>query len=204
MAGSRIAAVGAVLLGVALIGASLRLVPAALHRHAAGASLDRVTAAARPAERDLAALTRHGRRAVTLASRPVDTRRLALAARARGRPDRAVRHLTATVRRAPGDAVAWTRLAALRHRLGDRRAGLAALVRALRAAPSMRHLAPVRAELILRRWPAVSARVSVAVLERQIRLAHERAPDPLARVARATGRTWLLTAARDGGDIRRR
>jgi hypothetical protein len=199
MAHSRLAGAIAVLLGVALIAAGLRLVPAALHRHAAGARLDRVAAADAPGRADLAALTRHSRRALALAGRPVDTRRLALAAQARERPDRAVRHLTATVRRAPGDAVAWTRLAALRHRLGDRGASLAALVQALGAAPSMRHLAPVRAELILRRWPDVSARVPVAVLERQIRLAHERAPDVLARVAEGTGRTWLVRAARTGG-----
>ena len=191
------------LIGVALIAASLRLVPAGLHRHAARAAAERVTDDKRSTEADLDALARHSRRALALAGHPGDTRRLALVAGAHGQPARVRALLMDAVRRAPDDAIAWTRLAALHHRHGRPENSADALVQALRAAPSMRHLAPVRAELILRHWPAVSARAPVAVLERQIRLGADAAPDPIARVADATGRSWLLSAAR-AGLLRRR
>jgi hypothetical protein len=190
------------LLGVALIGASLRLVPAALHRHAARTAVDRVPAAGRAADAEIAAMVRHSRRALALTGDPGDLRRLALAAHAREKSRKAVALLVETVRRAPGDAVAWTRLAALYHRMAMPGASVDALDQALRAAPSMRHLAPVRAELILRRWPDISTRAPLEVLERQIRFGSAATPDLIGRVADATQRRWLLKAARADG-IRR-
>lgn len=199
---ARLAGFAIALLGAVLIAASLRLVPAALHREAARAANARVIHAERPNAAEMTWLARQSRAARRRAGRPADGRRLALVAARRGDLGRAERLLTRTLRHAPGDAVAWTRLAAVRADLGRRQASAAALTRALRAAPSMRHLAGVRAALILTLWPEVRPRVPDAILHRHIRLAAAAAPQRIARIAARTGRSRLVSRARAAGSPR--
>jgi len=194
----RAAAAVAVLLGAALLAASLRTVPAALHRHAAQAALARIAAAPAPAPeraRDVGRLAHHAEATLAWRGTPGDLRRRAAAARARGADSRARGMLVRSLRRAPADAVAWTRLAALRHRAGHLTGSAAALARALRAAPSMRHLAPLRAALILRLWPRLQGRTRPRVRHRQLRIAAAAAPQQLHALAAHTGRRAVLKAA---------
>lgn len=196
MRAERLAGVVAVLLGAALIAASLRLVPAALHREAARAAFDRIVAAETAQPRVATALVRHSAAALAQHGKPGDRRRLAAAAQVRGDTRRARRLLRATLRQAPADAVAWTRLAALRYWGGDKAAGAAALVRALHTAPAMRRFAAVRAELVLRLWPRLADRRETRRLAlRQLQLAAEAMPQRLRKVARGIGRSALISAA---------
>lgn len=107
------------------------------------------------------------------------------------------------LRRAPGSATGWTRLALVRHRLGDSPEAVAdALERGVRLAPRNAKLAPIRAELAILHWPEAAAVLGEATLNRQLRLAWRQAPKAIQAAARESGRLALLQRAitETGGD----
>ncbi len=100
------------------------------------------------------------------------------------------------LRMAPGSALGWSRLAVVRYRLGaEPESVAAALERAVRLAPEERQLAPVRAELALRLWPEARAAIGEPLLNRQLRLAWDEAPQAIQAAAEESDRLSVLDAA---------
>jgi tetratricopeptide (TPR) repeat protein len=194
----RLGGAASILAGLVLAATALPLVPASLHRLAADAALHEAAEQDTLSRRN-AALDRAEteiRSALSWRGTPEDLRRLALIAQHRGARDEARRLLAATLRHAPADPVAWTRLAALRDEAGDATGSVAALTRALAVAPAARHLAVARAALILRHWPRMRERVAASRLRVQLRLALRQDTAILSRIARADGREAVLIWAR--------
>ena len=188
---SRLSGVLVVVAGVGIAAQVAPMLPAALYRGAAEPP-GRSESASPPPDR-VAALSRA---AIRWHGSATDLRRLARVAQAENRVAAARRLLSAALRRTPGDDVAWTRLAVLRHTANAPNASADALAMALRVAPGTRHLADVRAELILRNWPAIRRRVDSGRLHRHLRLAASATESGhLRRVARSTGREAVLRTA---------
>lgn len=111
--------------------------------------------------------------------------------------------LESGLRRAPARAHGWMRLAIARYRLGrpDEQV-VAALAMAMRTGPRETRLAMVRAELILRLWPAPRSAIPRQDLVADLRRAWEADPEHVARLARTSGRLTPLLAAIADSDRR--